>query len=114
MKEVKDRKKTGFSVPEGYFEHLNREILDATVKSCTGAVHRKRHTIGRFSRIAGYAAAIAILFVIAGNILKIGSKDNINSAYTENAENEYIDNILNSYPIDEYTFYCYLTDSDFE
>ena len=111
MKEVKDRKETGFSVPEGYFEHLNREILDATVKSRTGAVHRKRHTIGIFSRIAGYAAAVAILFAIAGNFLTTDSKDNAN---TENAENEYIDNILNSYPIDEYTFYCYLTDSDFE
>ena len=32
----------------------------------------------------------------------------------QSAESDYIDNILNSYTIDDYTFYCYLTNSDFE
>ena len=111
MKITDNRKKEPFTVPDGYFEQLNSKILDATAKSRTAAQRRKSIAMGKLSRIAGYAAAIAILFVIAGNFLTTDSKDNAN---TENAENEYIDNILNSYPIDEYTFYCYLTDTDFE
>lgn len=102
-------KKEVFTVPEGYFEQLNRNILDATA-NCNPAVQRRRSHA--FGRVAGYAAAVAILFVLAINVLTPKSTDSENIAVS--ADNEYIDNILNSYTIDDYTFYCYLTDSNFE
>ena len=107
-----NRKKEVFTVPEGYFEQLNRKILDATVESRTAAPRRKSYTIGRFGRVTGYAAAVAVLFVLAINVFTPGSNANSNVAMNEG--DEYIDNILNSYTIDDYTFYCYLTNSDFE
>ena len=114
MDKPSNTKKEIFTVPEGYFEQLNRNILNATVNSRTSTTRRKSHIIGRFNRISGYAAAIAIIFVIAGSLIAPFSKNAENTAFTESVENEYIDNILNSYTIDDYTFYCYLTDSDLE
>ena len=102
-------KKEVFTVPEGYFEQLNRNIIDATVNSNVAVPHRK----SIFGRVAGYAAAVAVLFVLAINILVPDNKAN-SEKIAMSAEEEYIDNILNSYTIDDYTFYCYLTNSDFE
>lgn len=107
-------KKDVFTVPDGYFEQLNRSILDATVNSRTAIAHSRTRTIGRFTRIFGYAAAIAVLFVIVGNLIVPFSKNAEERTFAEAIENEYIDNILNSYTIDDYTFYCYLTESDYE
>ena len=116
MKITDNRKKEPFTVPDGYFEQLNSKILDATAKSRTAAQRRKSIAIGKLSRIAGYAAAIAIIAGIATNHFAQQHQASGNTASTESiyADSEYIDNILNSYPIDEYTFYCYLTDTDFE
>lgn len=112
-KEYNSKKKL-FTVPEGYFEQLNKEILSATVESKTNS--HKSYIIGKISRVMGYAAVIALLFVVAKNILIPVNEANSNTALAEsnNAQSEYIDNILNSYTIDDYTFYCYLTNSDFE
>ena len=112
MEKKYNTKKELFTVPEGYFEQLNKEILTATVERQAVAPRRKSHIIGRFSRVVGYAAAVALLFIVAKNIFV---PDSSNTAIAENnTESEYIDNILNSYTIDDYTFYCYLTNSDFE
>lgn len=109
MEKQEHTKKEIFTVPEGYFEQLNRNIMDATVNGNITIQRRKNI----FERVTSYAAAIAVLFVLAINVFKPGS-----NAYSEkvamSAEEEYIDNILNSYTIDDYTFYCYLTNSDFE
>lgn len=111
MEDFKYSNREIFTVPEGYFEQLNKEILNATVKSRTNAPRRKNVIIGAFGRFMGYAAAVAILFVLATNII---APSGIDSYIAETDENEYIDNILNSYAIDDYTFYCYLTNTDFE
>ncbi len=114
MEKQKEIEKQIFTVPEGYFEQLNKEILSATTERCTITPRRKSYTLGRLGRVAGYAAAIALFFAIASNIFAPGSKANENNASAYVAESEYIDNILDSYTIDDYTFYCYLTDSDIE
>ena len=103
-----------FRVPEGYFEKLNSEILSATTERSPIKQHRREHVLGSFSRFIGYAAAVALLFIVAKHTFM--AESNGNTAWTEgsNADNEYIDNVFNSYTIDDYTFYCYLTDSDFE
>ena len=116
MKNEHNREKEVFTVPEGYFEQLNREILKATVGNSTVTPSHKSHFIGRLSRIIGYAAAVAIIFGITANLIAPWHKVTGDSTTSDNAyaDNDYIDNILNSYTIDEYTFYCYLTESDFE
>ena len=116
MNKEYNTKKELFTVPEGYFEQLNKEILSATVENKTTTLHRKNHIIGNISRVMGYAAAIALLFMATKNILMPGNDTNGNIALTDNnnTQSEYIDNILDSYSIDDYTFYCYLTNSDFE
>lgn len=115
MKEKDNRRKEPFTVPDGYFEQLNNRILDATANRHTKASRRKNIVIGKLSRITGYAAAIAILIGVTTSYLTQHHKAGSNTATNESLyADEYIDNILNSYPIDEYTFYCYLTDTDFE
>lgn len=116
MDKPENKKKEPFTVPEGYFEQLNSRILQATAGKPADEHRRKSHVIGKFGRIVGYAAAIAIIFGITANLIAPWHKVTGDSTTSDNtyADNEYIDNILNSYTIDEYTFYCYLTDSDFE
>ena len=116
MENKHNTKKDVFTVPEGYFEQLNNDILKATVGNNVATPRHQRHVIGRFYRLTACAAAVAILLVFAGNLLAPRDTADSNTAETESAlaENEYIDNIYDSYSIDEYTFYCYLTDTDFE
>ena len=115
MKEMDNRNKELFTVPDGYFEQLNSKILDATANRHKATPRRKSIAIGKLSRITGYAAAIAILIGVTTSYLAQHHKAVGDTAANESLyADEYIDNILNSYPIDEYTFYCYLTDTDFE
>ena len=119
MKVSENNKKKVFSVPEGYFEQLNRNIMAATVENSTATQRRKRFVLGKFARITGYAAAIVLFLGVAATILVPNKKaDNATAPViaVENIDNdnEYIDNIFNSYDIDEYTFYCYLTETDSE
>lgn len=113
IEDFKDRQM--FTTPEGYFGQLNNKILSAT--SNTGSTTAKRRPISIWARVSGYAAAIAILLVIA---VKTTTGDTITEATAANQErydeeildNEFIDNMLSSYPIDDYTFYCYLTEEE--
>ena len=116
MEKPENRKKELFAVPDGYFEQLNSKIMDATAGKQTVKPRRKSFVIGKFSRIVGYAAAVALVFGVTANLVAPWHRTGNDTAANNNvyAENEYIDNILNSYTIDEYTFYCYLTDTDFE
>ena len=121
MEERENKKKNSFTVPEGYFGQLNRDILDATSEKRTDTtVVRKRYRLGRFSRFAGIAAAITIVFVLAGNLFTnsgttaaVANANSTASAVYDDIDNEMIDNLLSNYPIDEYTFYCYLTDTEY-
>ena len=116
MDKLHNNKKEVFTVPDGYFEQLNRKIISATVESHTTTPRRNSHILGKFRRITGYAAAIAVISVLATNIITPGKDNGSNNVTTDSSysQNEYIDNILNSYTIDDYTFYCYLTDTDIE
>ena len=116
MEKPDKRKKELFTVPEGYFEQLNGKIIDATAGKPANEHRSKSHVIGKLSRIIGYAAAVEIIFGITANLIAPWHRVTGDSTTSDNAytDNDYIDNILNSYTIDEYTFYCYLTESDFE
>lgn len=108
------------TTPEGYFTKLNREILKATSQKDTHP-RRKEISISARMRWVGYAATIAILFAIAVGVISVPYRNNNRHNETAAAEStgydtgidiEFIDNMLDNYPIDEYTFYCYLTDTD--
>lgn len=119
MEHLEENKKKVFTVPDGYFEQLNRNIMNATAGKGATTPQHKRFVLGKFARIAGYAACIAILLGVATTLFAPGKKTGnnvtiITANENSNSDNEYIDNIYDSYAIDDYTFYCYLTDIDFE
>lgn len=118
------KKKDPFATPEGYFEKLNSDILKATCGSSLPQEKRKKVSLVSRMRWVGYAAMIAIIATVAAGITSIPGADRKKgispseftagntSEYDNSIDGEYIDNMLESYPIDEYTFYCYLTDTD--
>lgn len=108
-----------FSTPEGYFEGLNRSIINATGKVPEINATKKHYTLGWWTRTIGYAAMLAIAIFVADSIAKgndTASEKAVARSIQEGPmlDNEMIDNILTNYPIDDYTFYCYLTDTDID
>lgn len=112
-----------FSTPDGYFEELNRKIIGATSNAPAEptTTAKKRIRLGMYSYWLSVAAMLAFVCLIALN----GTDDNqtaestilaadteyIPDDGTENiTEEEFMDNLLDNYPIDDYTFYCYLTE----
>lgn len=98
------------SVPEGYFETLQSKVASKTCRNGATAARRKR---GFGWRSIGYAASIAAVAFFGkflyNSYAPYGNDLTANEAYYDK---EYIENILVNYPIDDYTFYCYLTDTD--
>ena len=120
MEHWKYRNTNPFTTPEGYFEQLNRNIIEAT---CNNAPAPKRATILNVAwrKYVSYVASAAIILFIAGGMLFNGTLSEtakkpaphqMTEAFMQDNEidSEFIDNMLTSYPIDEYTFYCYLTE----
>ena len=104
--------KNTFSIPEGYFETLQNKIVSRTSNSNVPTTAKRKKYIGW--RNLGYAASIAAA-AIWGVFAYNNSESNYNIvANEEYYDNEYIDNMLNNYPIDDYTFYCYLTNTNMD
>lgn len=106
------KKRTCLTTPQDYFEQLNAGIKEATCKNI--AIYSKRKPLAqKIASIMSYAAMIAIVISIATGII-IKRHNNSSSATATNIaeEREFIDNILTNYPIDEYTFYSYLTGNE--
>lgn len=111
--EIDDYKKRNcFNTPEDYFDKLNAQIKEATCRS-VAALPGKRGFNQRIVGIMSYAAMIAIVAVVATSIIfRHTSNSNPAIAFEELNDSEFIDNMLTNYPIDEYTFYCYLTGTE--
>lgn len=111
------RRHNGFTTPEGYFEQLNRKIEDATCNN-NGKGKKRIITQPKFAAIMSYAAMIAVVAVVARHIIAGHPANNNAVCIAETAvidgldDSDFIDNMLASYPIDEYTFYCCLTEED--
>lgn len=97
-----------FTTPDNYFEKLNIGIKEATCKSAA-TNSKKANLTQRIVRIMSFAAMIAIVATVATNIILNNHQSNSNLSFNGIDDSEFIDNMLNNYPIDEYTFYCYLT-----
>lgn len=111
--EIDDYKKRNcFRTPEGYFDKLNAQIKEATCKNVV-ALPKKRGFKQRIVEIMSYAAIIAIVTIVTTSIIfRHTSKNNPSIVFEEFNDSEFIDNMLTDYPIDEYTFYCYLTGTE--
>ena len=112
-----------FSTPDGYFEELNKRIIEATSKApaATPVPARKRITLGMYARWTSIAAMFAIVCLIAvksmfnGNTIKVTNEATVaENTLASNLDNitdeEYFENLLENYTFDDYTFYCYLTE----
>jgi hypothetical protein len=120
LEDYKNRKP--LTTPEGYFTKLNSEILKATSQKDVYP-RKKEISITARMRWVGYAATIAIVFAIAVGVISAPYRNDDRQAemiaaestgYDTGVDSEFIDNVLANYPIDEYTFYCYLTDTDMD
>ena len=105
-------KRNTLGLPEGYFETLQSRITSQTCNAGKAELQKRRKSFGW--RSLGYVASILAVafigkFTYDRNITG-GAADY--AANEEYYEREYIESILSSYPIDDYTFYCYLTDTD--
>lgn len=100
-------KRNHFSVPEGYFEQLHNTIMEQIERKPS-----KTRPIFRLPAQLKYAAAISAIFIICGALYINSLYDRPLYTQAEEYSNEYIDDLLDSYPIDDYTFYTYLTSND--
>ena len=106
------KKRNCFNTPEDYFDKLNAQIKEATCKNIV-ALPKKISLKQRIVGIMSYAAMIAIVAGVATSIIfRHTSNSNPTIAYEELNDNEPIDNVLTNYPIEDYTFYCYFTDTE--
>lgn len=112
-----------FSVPEGYFEQLTGTIMNKIPEkqpSETPVVH-----ITTWQRIKPWiymAAMFCIIMISARYMLapssqtqiasqnSVADNSNTDDSYTE----EYIEETIMNMQADDYTVYCYLTDTDSE
>ena len=112
------KNKQPFSVSEGYFQELSRKIVESTSKTPVANSAKKRIAIGLWARVLGNVAMLAIVVLIAIQAIMWNTPGtHPQTASTQQEEepildNEMIDNILSSYPIDDYTFYCCLTGNE--
>ncbi len=118
------KKRRPFRTPEGYFAELNRKISEATVNAPAKEPAAKRFRIGVFAKWTNIAAMFIILCTIAIGLFDTNEETipvnntpqqkqvdkTANRKVAEYEENDIIDNIMENYSIDEYTFYCYLTE----
>ncbi len=107
------KNKNRFTVPQGYFDNLHERIMTTIPRDKKQPSKRKKSVM--LGRISGwsYAAAITLIFFIGGAIFQ--ANNNTQQATANNEyDNELIEEVLTNYPIDDYTFYCYLTNNDTE
>lgn len=98
-----------FKVPANYFEELNDNIIKMLPEK--PLKKRTDKTIwNRAYAYIGYAAIFIIIFALGTTFLT--NKMPNETIAEEYFETEDIDDILNNYPIDDYTFYCCLTGND--
>ena len=110
MKVEDFKKRNTLNVPEGYFEALQTKVASKTCRDNAVAAKRERHLGWRSIAYAASIAAVALIGEFLYNSNALHGYDL--TASEEYYDKEYIENILVNYPIDDYTFYCYLTDTD--
>lgn len=102
------KNKNNFKVPEGYFEQFHQSLMEQIEHTPL-----KRRNIFSISHQWRYAAATAAIFIMSGAIyLTRPSQKEQTYVMSEEYSSDFIDELLDSYPIDDYTFYTYLTSNE--
>jgi hypothetical protein len=118
------KKKEPFCTPEGYFPDLNRRIAEATHKAPAKDSTGKRVRIGLIAKWTTVAAMFAIILTIAVNGFDTSGHSTANRTYpiaqyifatNENDHEEYYgyeyyEGLIDNYEVNDYTFYCCLTE----
>ncbi len=109
LEDIKNKKP--LTVPDGYFENLDSNIMRMLPQKPV-ATPQKRRTVNLtgYLRYTSYAAATLLIFFIGSTLFKSHNSNIANNE--EYYTGEYIDEMLTSYPIDDYTFYCYVTENN--
>lgn len=109
------KKRTPFKVPDGYFENLADNIMKKLPQEPRKDTHRPRVIpLAKHIHHIRYAATIAIVFFLSTMIF-VNTNEKTTIAATSSNElysDEYIDELLDNYTFDDYTFYCCLTDNN--
>lgn len=100
-----------FKVPEGYFAGIESSITRILPDTPASKPPKRNARIVAFARYTAVAAAMALALIMAITAFDSSAGSTIANS-DEYYDNEYIDEILNSYPIDDYTFYCCLTGNE--
>ena len=112
-----------FSTPDGYFEELDKKIIEATSKAPAAPLTpaKKSIRLGMYAKWMSVAAMLVFVCLIAFNgisdkqaaentIIVAGMEYTASDGTESITDKEFMDNLLDNYPIDDYTFYCYLTE----
>lgn len=111
------KKSDSFTTPEGYFEKLDRDILEATCRKSNQKTKKRL-----LPNIMSYAAMVALTFLVAAGVMHdrkgrtatiVADATSVASLSEALEDNEFVESMLTEYPIDEYTFYCYMTNTNF-
>lgn len=102
-----------FDVPERYFDTLHDKIMQRLPQSNIEAKQCKRIKLLNSASKWSYAAAMVLIFLVGGT-LYYNDIENANERYAANDEynTEYIEELLDNYPIDKYTLYSYLINAE--
>lgn len=100
-----------FTVPDEYFAKVHNRVMSRLPQER----EKRKNKVTSLLNVGhwGYAAATILMFTIGGVLFY---NDNIQMAQEITAadeyNNEYIDELLENYHIDEYALYSYLTSAD--
>ncbi len=103
-----------FKVPEGYFENLTSEVMNKLPEKEQPALEIKVPTMWDKVKPWVYMAA---MFAGAAMIIRVASNDHKATqepVLAVDAEDQYINAVVNSSMIDDYSLYVYLTDAGAE
>lgn len=98
MKELKEiSKKNPFTVPENYFNEVNRKIVSSTLGYSTEI--KEKSLFRKLRPYLAVAASVAVLMVFSYTAVHILSRAKDKSVFPEITFNEFSDNYLNDIDI---------------
>lgn len=107
--------KEGFSVPDNYFENLTSRIMTQLPEKETLV---EEHEPNRWQKIKPFMY-MAAMFIGAALIIKVASIDlgdsvtkQIEGVEVNEADEQYISEVINGAMLDDYSLYVYLTESE--
>lgn len=111
-KEIKNKTEHNpFAVPDGYFEKFHDRLMASLPESPLQQQEKRRLRLLGNLRRWSYAAAVIVAFLVGGTVFHESNKAT-SDILAEEYDSEYIEELLDNYPIDDYTFYSYLTSTD--